>query len=264
MSRNTRDHLCVFQTEKITESQDGRGWKGPLWIIWSNSLPKQGHPEQVAQDLVQVGFEYLQSRRLHNLPGQPVPVLRHPQSKEVLPHVQMEKWSYQRRIIYRAEHQLRSDGQSVCPLRGRSQVTSIKMLTEVSLSLLNRTSHAAGSQRGRVRKQDATLSVFVPSYSPKTRGWNTHFNKLAQTSTVLQSPPRGSLNTQLLFRNKMSAEQPSDMQAWKKKGALSADGGKITKNPSAWLLDDIWYMVWAFLWIPDKSICYAELEYYIR
>jgi len=53
-------------------------------------LPKQGHPEQAAQDLVQVGLEYLQRRRLHNLPGQPVPVLRHPQSEEVLPHVQTE------------------------------------------------------------------------------------------------------------------------------------------------------------------------------
>jgi len=35
-------------------------------------LPKQGHPEQAAQDLVQAGLEYLQRRRLHNLPGQPV------------------------------------------------------------------------------------------------------------------------------------------------------------------------------------------------
>ena len=42
-------------------------------------LPKQGHLQQAAQDLVQMGLEYLQRRRLHNLPGQPVPVLRHPQ-----------------------------------------------------------------------------------------------------------------------------------------------------------------------------------------
>ena len=53
-------------------------------------LPKQGHPERAAQDLVQAGLEYLQRRRLHSLPGQPVPVLRHPQSEEVLPHVQLE------------------------------------------------------------------------------------------------------------------------------------------------------------------------------
>jgi len=47
-------------------------------------LPKQGHLQQAAQDLVQAGLEYLQRRRLHNLPGQPVPGLRHPQSEEVL------------------------------------------------------------------------------------------------------------------------------------------------------------------------------------
>ena len=53
-------------------------------------LPKQGHLQQAAQDPVQAGLEYLQRRRLHNLPGQPVPVLRHPQREEVLPHVQKE------------------------------------------------------------------------------------------------------------------------------------------------------------------------------
>jgi len=42
-------------------------------------LPKQGHLQQAAEDLVQVGLDYLQRRRLHSLPGQPVPVLRHPQ-----------------------------------------------------------------------------------------------------------------------------------------------------------------------------------------
>jgi len=36
-------------------------------------LPKQGHLQQAAQDLIQVGLEYLQRRRLHNLSGQPVP-----------------------------------------------------------------------------------------------------------------------------------------------------------------------------------------------
>ena len=56
-------------------------------------LPKKGHLQQAAQDLVQAGLEYLQRRRLHNLPGQPVPGLRHPQREEVLPvlpHVQTE------------------------------------------------------------------------------------------------------------------------------------------------------------------------------
>jgi len=53
-------------------------------------LPKQGHLQQAAQDLVQAALEYLQRKRLHHLPGQPVPVLHHPQSEEVLPHVQVE------------------------------------------------------------------------------------------------------------------------------------------------------------------------------
>ena len=53
-------------------------------------LPKKGHLEQAAQDLLQVGLQCLQRKRLHNLPGQLVPVLRHPQREEVLPHVQME------------------------------------------------------------------------------------------------------------------------------------------------------------------------------
>ena len=39
-------------------------------------LPKQGHLQQAAEDLVQADLEYLQRRRLHNLPGQPVPVPR--------------------------------------------------------------------------------------------------------------------------------------------------------------------------------------------
>ena len=71
---------------RITESQNSRGWKGPLWAIYSTPLPKEGHLQQAAQDLFQVGLEYLQRRRLHHLPGQPVPVLHHPQSEEVMLH----------------------------------------------------------------------------------------------------------------------------------------------------------------------------------
>jgi len=52
-------------------------------------LSKKGHLQQAAQDHVQVGFEYLQRRRIHKPSRQPVPVLRHPQSKEVL-HVQLK------------------------------------------------------------------------------------------------------------------------------------------------------------------------------
>ena len=56
---------------RITESQNGGGWKGPLWVTQPNLLLKQGHPEQAAQDCGQAGLEYLQRRRLHSLPGQP-------------------------------------------------------------------------------------------------------------------------------------------------------------------------------------------------
>ena len=83
--------LCDVQSRAdVTESQKfgvGRD-------LWGSSSPtpllKQGHPQQAAQDLAQTGHEYLQRRRLHSLPGQPVPGLRHPQREEVLPQVQLE------------------------------------------------------------------------------------------------------------------------------------------------------------------------------
>ena len=78
---------------RITESQNHRMVGVGRDLCGSSSpilLPKQGHIQQAAQELVQAGPEYLQRRRLHNLPGQPVTVLHHPQRKEVLPHVQTE------------------------------------------------------------------------------------------------------------------------------------------------------------------------------
>ena len=53
-------------------------------------LLRQGHSKPVAQNCGQTAFEYLQGGRLHNLSGQPVPVLTHPHSKTVFPDVQME------------------------------------------------------------------------------------------------------------------------------------------------------------------------------
>ncbi|NXF41772.1 VDR protein, partial [Nyctibius bracteatus] len=41
---------------------------------------------QVTQECIQMGLESLQRRRLHNLSGEPLPVLCNPHSKEVLPH----------------------------------------------------------------------------------------------------------------------------------------------------------------------------------
>lgn len=55
------------------------GVKRDLWRSCYPNCPLK----QVMQDLdIQVVLEYLQSRKLYNLPAQPVPVLSHPQSKE--------------------------------------------------------------------------------------------------------------------------------------------------------------------------------------
>ena len=63
-------------------------------------LPKQGHLQQAAQDLVQAGLEYLQRRRLHNLSGQPVPVLRHrTSSASVCSHCPLScRWAPLKRV----------------------------------------------------------------------------------------------------------------------------------------------------------------------
>jgi len=58
---------------RITRNHRAFGVGRDLW--GSPSPTPLGHPQQPAQDSVQAGLEYLQRRRLHNLPGQPVPVL---------------------------------------------------------------------------------------------------------------------------------------------------------------------------------------------
>ena len=68
MGKKAMSFLLVLealkQNHRITEGRDLCGSSSP------SPLPKQGHLEQAAQDLVQVGFKYLQRRRLHNLSGQ--------------------------------------------------------------------------------------------------------------------------------------------------------------------------------------------------
>jgi len=72
------------------ESQNPRCWKGLQEIIQSKSPAKAGSLEYIAQESVQVGFEYLQRGKLPNLLGQPVLVLCHPHREEVFTHVSME------------------------------------------------------------------------------------------------------------------------------------------------------------------------------
>jgi len=58
--------------------------------LWMSSGPKpmlrEDHLKRVAQD--QMAFEYLRRWRLYNLPGQPVPVLGHPYSENVVAQAQ--------------------------------------------------------------------------------------------------------------------------------------------------------------------------------
>ena len=61
-------------------------WRSPN----PTTLLKHVHLEQAAQNSIQADLTYLQRRRLHNIYGQYVSVLRHPQREEVLPHVQTE------------------------------------------------------------------------------------------------------------------------------------------------------------------------------
>ena len=65
----------------------GRGASRDLWVWPAN---KAGSLQQVTQVGVQAALEYLQRRTHHNLSVQPVPVLHHSDSKEVLPCVSME------------------------------------------------------------------------------------------------------------------------------------------------------------------------------
>jgi len=73
--------LSAYRTKRLSDHRMSGVERDLCGSPSPTPVPKQGHPEQAAQDLVQEGLEYLQRRRLHNLPGQPVPGLRHPQSE---------------------------------------------------------------------------------------------------------------------------------------------------------------------------------------
>jgi len=61
--------------------------------LWVQPLLKQGHPQQGDQDHVQAAFS--PGRRPHNFHGQPVPVLCHPHSTEVLSEGQRQSPVFQ-------------------------------------------------------------------------------------------------------------------------------------------------------------------------
>jgi len=61
-------------------------WRSP----GPTPLLKKGRLKPVAEDCIRMAFEHLQGGRLHNLPGQPVPVLAHHHSENMTPPVQRE------------------------------------------------------------------------------------------------------------------------------------------------------------------------------
>jgi len=83
----------ILTNKVFTESQNHRIVGVGRDLCGSSSptpLPKHGLLQQAAQELVQAGPEHLKRGRLHNLPGQPVPVLHNPQGEEILLDVQLE------------------------------------------------------------------------------------------------------------------------------------------------------------------------------
>ena len=104
----------------FTESQNHRMVRVGRDLCGSSSptlLPKQGHPEQAAEDLVQAGLEYLQRRRLHSLSGQPGPGLHHPQSEKITSLLRLNYFRYRRSCIwntYLPRARTRSWGLSAC------------------------------------------------------------------------------------------------------------------------------------------------------
>ena len=81
--------LLISQNLRITELQ---GLVGPLEIIKSNPPAKAGSLQQATQVDIQVGLEYLQRRTIHNLPGQPFPVLHHPHYEDTGAELPMLKF----------------------------------------------------------------------------------------------------------------------------------------------------------------------------
>jgi len=60
------------------------------WPSCPRTLLRKSHPEQAAQDHVQMAFQYLQGRKHHSLYGQPVPLIRHHHIRKVFSDVQRE------------------------------------------------------------------------------------------------------------------------------------------------------------------------------
>ena len=84
-------HCPIFEsipmdTNTFTESQNGWGWKN----VWFQPSALSRTPRTCCTELLWGSFWISPRRRLHNFPRNPVPVLCHPHSTEVLPYIQNE------------------------------------------------------------------------------------------------------------------------------------------------------------------------------
>lgn len=81
-------HLVSGNNENSEKSQEPLGLEGT-----SGDYPVQVSCQELnhleIQEHVQVGLEFYREE-MHNLPGQPVPVLHHPQCKEIILNVEVE------------------------------------------------------------------------------------------------------------------------------------------------------------------------------
>lgn len=77
--------LGSFLSSLFTESQDGSGWRGPLWLIWSH-LPAQAHGTGLCAE----GSGRSPVREAPQILWTICSVLSHCTGKEILPHVQVE------------------------------------------------------------------------------------------------------------------------------------------------------------------------------
>lgn len=82
--KNRSTNIWYIQNHRMVEF--GRD----LWrSCGATFLLKQGYLKLLAQSQVQEAFQCLQGGILHNLPGQPLPVLSHSPSKKMFAEVQM-------------------------------------------------------------------------------------------------------------------------------------------------------------------------------
>lgn len=87
----TRAIPCTSHIQRKVISRNHRGWEGSLVVSSPTPWAKQGQLQQVAHGFVQLPFQYLQERRVHSLPGQPLPGLNHHRrEKKILPWISSE------------------------------------------------------------------------------------------------------------------------------------------------------------------------------